>query len=82
MLSFAYRAAMLVVGLILVAVGIVGLFLPFLQGILLIALGLSVLSLVSERVAGWVRRLRARARLAWRRFRPQRRRSERAREES
>lgn len=82
MLSFAYRAAMLVVGLILVAVGIVGLFLPFLQGILLIALGLSVLSLVSERVAGWVRRLRARARLAWRRFRPQRRDDERAREES
>jgi uncharacterized membrane protein YbaN (DUF454 family) len=68
-LSFAYRVVVLTVGLLLVALGIIGLFLPFLQGFLLIGLGLSVMSLVSERVAGWVRALRVRARFAWSRWR-------------
>lgn len=69
MLSFAYRVAVLTVGLLLVVLGILGLFLPFLQGFLLIGLGLSVMSLVSERVAGWVRALRVRGRFIWSRWR-------------
>ena len=72
MLSVVYRIGVFVVGLVLIVLGILGLFLPFLQGFLLIALGLSVMSMVSERVAGWVRRLRARARLAWMRFKASR----------
>lgn len=63
-----YRIGVFIVGLALILLGILGLFLPFLQGVLLIALGLSVMSLVSERVAGWVFKLRARARLAWMRL--------------
>jgi uncharacterized membrane protein YbaN (DUF454 family) len=69
MLSIAYRVVVLIVGLTLIVLGILGLFLPFLQGLLLIAIGLSVLSLVSERVAGWVDALKSRARAAWRRHR-------------
>lgn len=80
MLSFAYRVIVLTVGLLLVVLGIIGLFLPFLQGFLLIGLGLSVMSLVSERVAGWVRALRVRARFAWSRFK-QRRRADREADE-
>lgn len=73
MLSVVYRVAVFIVGLMLILLGILGLFLPFLQGFLLIAMGLSVMSLVSERVAGWVRKLRARGRLAWMRFKAARR---------
>jgi len=47
-----------VTGAALVVVGVLGLFLPFLQGILMILLGLSLLSLVSERAARWRHRLR------------------------
>jgi len=67
-LNIAYRIVVMTIGLLLVALGILGLFLPFLQGFLLIGIGLSVMSLVSERVAGWVRALRARGRLAWRKL--------------
>jgi uncharacterized membrane protein YbaN (DUF454 family) len=70
MLSLAYRLVLMTVGVLLVAVGIVGIFLPVLQGFLLIALGLSVLSMVSERVRRWVRNMKARALVAWRRYRP------------
>jgi uncharacterized membrane protein YbaN (DUF454 family) len=69
MLSIAFRAAAFVVGSLLVALGIVGIFLPFLQGFLLIALGLSVLSLASERVAGHVVAFKERVRRIWRRRR-------------
>ena len=62
MVSLIGRVLALVVGLLLVSLGIVGLFLPFLQGFLLIFLGLSVMSLVSQRAArvlgalkSWVR---------------------------
>jgi uncharacterized membrane protein YbaN (DUF454 family) len=72
-LSLAYRVIVLTVGLLLVVLGLIGLFLPFLQGFLLIGLGLSVMSLVSERVAGWVRALRVRARFAWSRLKQRRR---------
>ena len=66
MLSIAFRAAAFVVGSLLVALGILGIFLPFLQGFLLIALGLSVLSLASERVAVRVEAVKERVRRAWR----------------
>mgnify|MGYP003311669964 FL=1 len=51
----------------LILLGIVGLFLPFLQGFLLIALGLSVMSLVSPGVADWVKRLKERGQDIWER---------------
>lgn len=70
MLSLAYRVVLMTVGMLLVVVGIVGLFLPFLQGFLLIALGLSVMSMVSERVRRWVRNMKARALVVWRKYRP------------
>lgn len=72
MLSIAFRAAALIVGSLLVALGIVGIFLPFLQGVLLIALGLSVLSLASERVAAGVEALKQMVRRAWHRLRGKR----------
>ncbi len=59
----------LAAGALLVGLGIIGIFLPFLQGFLLIALGLSVMSLASERVAGFVDGLKRRARDRWRRHR-------------
>lgn len=57
MVSLAFRAGAVVVGVVLILLGIVGLFLPFLQGFLLIALGLSVLSLVSRHAARLLARL-------------------------
>jgi hypothetical protein len=50
--SAARRIAVLVLGWVLVLLGIAGLALPFLQGILLILLGLLVLS----RESAWARR--------------------------
>jgi uncharacterized membrane protein YbaN (DUF454 family) len=64
----------LVVGWTLIAVGVVGLFLPFLQGILFILLGLYLLSRESELARSWLERGRRRfpkvdARLKrWRRW--------------
>jgi uncharacterized membrane protein YbaN (DUF454 family) len=66
MLAIVRRLAALTVGSLLIVLGIVGIFLPFLQGFLLIALGLSVLSLASERVAGYVEALKRRLRELWR----------------
>jgi hypothetical protein len=54
------RAAVLALGWLLVGIGIIGLFLPLLQGLLMIALGLYVLSRESRRVHDWVERMRAR----------------------
>lgn len=54
------RAAVLALGWVLVGLGIVGLFLPVLQGVLLIALGLYVLSRESRTVRHWVERMRTR----------------------
>ncbi len=68
MLGLAFRIGAFVLGLTLILLGILGLFLPFLQGFLLIALGLSVMSLVSPRVAGWVKRLKVRGRDMWQRY--------------
>ncbi|NIQ40166.1 MAG: hypothetical protein GTN81_16515 [Proteobacteria bacterium] len=45
-------------GICLILLGIVGLFLPILQGILLIIAGLGLLSIGNERVRDWVGRLK------------------------
>jgi uncharacterized membrane protein YbaN (DUF454 family) len=52
------RVAVLALGWILIAFGIVGLFLPFLQGVLFILLGLYVLSRESETARRWLHRVR------------------------
>lgn len=66
MLGLAFRIGAFILGTVLILLGILGLFLPFLQGILLIALGLSVMSMVSPRVAGWVDAMKARVTEYWR----------------
>jgi uncharacterized protein len=50
------RLALMVVGSFLVLLGFVGLFLPFLQGILFLVLGVALLSLASETVHNAVSR--------------------------
>jgi hypothetical protein len=64
-----FRIARIVAGVLLVILGIIGLFLPLLQGILLIVAGLGLLSVDIPLVRGWriclvrwVRRKRAAAR--------------------
>ena len=54
------RVVVLIVGWLLIAVGVVGLFLPVLQGILFILLGLAVLSRESEIARHWLERARRR----------------------
>ena len=72
MAGYVLRALALLLGSTLVIIGMLGLFLPFLQGFLLIVLCLSVLSLVSERAANLLRGLKERLR-ARRQSRAQRR---------
>jgi uncharacterized membrane protein YbaN (DUF454 family) len=67
MLWLSVRIGAFVLSLVLILLGILGLFLPFLQGFLLIALGVSVMSLVSPVVASWVKRLKKRGRDIWER---------------
>ena len=60
------RAARIVGGVCCLVLGVAGLFLPFLQGILLLVLGLSLLSPESERVRRlleWVRAFAQRKRV-------------------
>lgn len=54
-LSLPVRVTLLVVGWLLVLIGVAGLFLPGLQGILTIALGLAIASLGSERIHRFLR---------------------------
>ena len=54
------RIIVLVIGWLLIAFGIVGLFLPVLQGVLFIMLGLLVLSGESETAHRWLQRGRKR----------------------
>jgi uncharacterized protein len=51
------NSAMLVIGWFFVGLGILGLFLPFLQGILFIMIGLAILSTRSEFVKRLLKRL-------------------------
>jgi uncharacterized membrane protein YbaN (DUF454 family) len=48
------RAGKITAGILLLIFGVVGLFLPFLQGILFIILGLSLLSTESPRAKAWL----------------------------
>ncbi len=52
------RVLRMTVGVALVLLGIVGLFLPFLQGVLFIVAGLALLGRESERVRRWNEYLR------------------------
>ena len=54
------RIVALVIGWLLIAFGVVGLFLPILQGVLFIMLGLLVLSRESEIAHRWLQRGRQR----------------------
>jgi uncharacterized membrane protein YbaN (DUF454 family) len=54
------RVVALVIGWTLIALGVVGLFLPFLQGILFILLGLYVLSRESKTAHSWLQHARQR----------------------
>lgn len=56
------RLALWVTGWFCIFLGVLGLFLPILQGILFLLIGLFILSLVSPRVRLFRQRLRARAR--------------------
>lgn len=57
-----WRIGKIVLGISLLLLGLLGLFLPFLQGVLMIVVGLSVLSTELR----WARRIRERVRDAWR----------------
>jgi uncharacterized protein len=54
------RLLLLTLGWALVALGVVGLFLPVLQGVLFILAGLSILSHESKTAQRWLERLRRR----------------------
>jgi uncharacterized membrane protein YbaN (DUF454 family) len=54
------RIVVLAIGWTLIALGVIGLFLPFLQGVLFIMLGLLVLSRESETARRWLQRGRQR----------------------
>jgi len=54
------RVVVLILGWALIALGVVGLFLPVLQGVLFLFLGLYVLSRESKTAHAWLEKLRAR----------------------
>ena len=45
-------------GVALIGVGVIGLFLPILQGILMIIAGLLLLGVKKEQIRGWLRKLK------------------------
>jgi uncharacterized membrane protein YbaN (DUF454 family) len=54
------RIGLLIVGWVCVGLGVIGLFLPFVQGILFILIGLAILSSRSELIRRFLRRLEER----------------------
>ncbi len=54
------HSVMLVIGWFFLGLGVLGLFLPFLQGFLFIMIGLAILSTRSEQVKRWLNRLEVR----------------------
>ena len=56
-LPFHVRVWLWVAGILLLILGIAGLFLPFLQGVLFLILAAAVLSLASHRVYRWMQNL-------------------------
>lgn len=55
-----WRYAKLTAGALLLVLGVIGLFLPFLQGILFLIMGLSLLSSESPRAKTWLEYLQKR----------------------
>lgn len=55
-LSIGIRITLMVLGWFMVLLGIVGIFLPVLQGFAFIFIGLVMLSIASERVHAWLER--------------------------
>jgi len=51
------RGIVAIVAFLFLIVGVIGLFLPFLQGILFIAIGMVLLSILSQRIKNWLERL-------------------------
>lgn len=47
-----------IAGIMLVGIGIIGLFVPIIQGVLLIAAGLLLMGIKAEDVKGWVKRIK------------------------
>ena len=47
-----------IAGITLIGIGIIGLFLPILQGILLILGGLFLLGITKEQIKGWFKKLK------------------------
>jgi len=72
--SLATRVALIVVGWALVVLGVVGWFLPILQGWLTLFMGLAVLSLASQRLHAFLRERFRRWPRGWRRLEKFRRR--------
>lgn len=65
-LPLAWRIVLLALSWIVILLGIAGLVLPGLQGILMIALGLAILSVASNTVHSWLEKMLA-GRPRWRR---------------
>ena len=57
------RVARVVLGIVCMILGVLGLFLPFLQGILFLVIGLTLLSAESDRAKRWLDWLKAKAKL-------------------
>ena len=49
-----WRASKIAVGVLLLILGVIGLFLPFLQGVLFLVMGLTLLSTESRRAKEWL----------------------------
>ncbi|MBI3769626.1 MAG: hypothetical protein HY271_14205 [Deltaproteobacteria bacterium] len=59
-----WRFGKITIGVLLLVLGVIGLFLPFLQGILFLIMGLSLLSTESPRAKAWLHCLEERT--GWR----------------
>ncbi len=55
------RAGKITVGVLLLGLGVIGLFLPFLQGVLFLVMGLTLLSTESRRAKEWLHYVQDRA---------------------
>jgi uncharacterized membrane protein YbaN (DUF454 family) len=60
-----WRVGRITAGVALLILGVIGLFLPFLQGILFLIMGLTLLSSESERAKAWLEWLQERS--GWKR---------------
>lgn len=61
-----WRLGKITVGVVLLVLGVIGLFLPLLQGILFLIMGLSLLSTESPRAKAWLHHVEKRT--GWRRL--------------